>query len=134
MYCVWPPYILRPTTRLAYCTVIFRTPCVIVITAAMTMIRNNTNNTKTIGFTWLEPGESNGLGVISVVPDHSHRGGDHDYARRAEDHRAVCQARSWSQNVRRPDAIHAFESELRGGNANHLRLGAASLSRDDCPV
>src|SRR6266496_2491950 len=55
MYCVWPPYILRPTTRLAYCTVIFRTPCVIVITAAMTMIRNNTNNTKTIGFTWLEP-------------------------------------------------------------------------------
>src|SRR2546423_14610745 len=55
MYCVWPPYILRPTTRLAYCTVILRTPCVIAITPAMTRIKNNTSITRTIGLTWLEP-------------------------------------------------------------------------------
>jgi len=40
---------------LAYCTVIFRTPCVIVITAAITMIKKNTSITSTIGFTWLDP-------------------------------------------------------------------------------
>ena len=37
MYCVWPPYIFRPTTRFAYCTVILRTPCVTAMTAAITM-------------------------------------------------------------------------------------------------
>src|SRR5437763_1810953 len=58
MYCVWPPYIFRPTTRFAYCTVILRTPCVIAITAAMTMMRTNTSSTSTIGFTWLAPLES----------------------------------------------------------------------------
>ena len=36
------------------------------------------------------------------------------------------------QNVRRTDAVYAFESELRGRDADHLRLGAAPLSSDDC--
>ena len=79
----------------------------------------------------VEPGESNGPGVAGVVPDHCHRGGDHDYARRAEDHSAVRQARGRAKNVRRPDAVHALESELCGRDADYLRLGATTLSDHD---
>src|SRR5437868_8370333 len=53
MYCVLPPYCFRPTTRLAYCTVIFRTPCVIAITPAITQNRNRIIRTRTMGLTWL---------------------------------------------------------------------------------
>ncbi len=83
---------------------------------------------------WIQPGESDGPCAPGLVLDHRHRCSHHDYARRAQDYRAVRQARSWPQNVRRPDAIHAFESQLRRRNAHHLRLGAASLSGNNCPV
>ena len=55
MYCVLPPYCLRPTTRFAYCTVIFRTACVIAITLAITKNKNATIKTRIAGLTWLVP-------------------------------------------------------------------------------
>ena len=36
------------------------------------------------------------------------------------------------RKIRRADAIHAFEGELCRRDAHYLRLGAASLSSDDC--
>ena len=72
-----------------------------------------------------EPGQSNGPCDARVVLDPRHRRGDRNHARGAQDNRAICQARGGSQNVRRPDAIHAFESELRRRDADHLCLGTA---------
>ena len=73
-----------------------------------------------------QPGRSRAHGR---VPVHCHRWGDRDHPRRAKDYCAIRQARRWAQNVRWPNAVHAFESELRRRDANHFRLGAASLSR-----
>src|SRR5207253_2926651 len=64
MYCVWPPYILRPTTRFAYCTVTLRTPWVIAITAAMTINKNATISTRMAGLTWLVPVCADGTKVF----------------------------------------------------------------------
>src|SRR6266516_2796976 len=83
---------------------------------------------------WIKPGKSDGPCIASVVLDHRHCRGDHDHARGTKDHRSVCQAGGGPQNVRRPDAIHAFESELRRCDADHLCLGTTSLSSDDCSV
>ncbi len=64
MYCVWPPYIFRPTTRFAYCTVILRTPCVTAMTAAITIKRNAIIRTRIAGLTWLVPVSPEGTNVF----------------------------------------------------------------------
>ena len=66
MYCVWPPYIFRPTTRFAYCTVIFRTPCVTAMTAAITINRNAIIKTRIAGLTWLVPVSAEGTNVFQA--------------------------------------------------------------------
>ena len=69
------------------------------------------------------------LVLLVLVLDRCHRCSNRDYPRRPEDHCAVRQAGGGPENVRRPDAIHAFESELCRRDADHLCLGAASYSR-----
>ena len=66
MYCVWPPYIFRPTTRFAYCTVILRTPCVTAITAAITRNKNAIINTRMNGFAGLAPVAAEGTNVFQA--------------------------------------------------------------------
>ncbi len=72
--------------------------------------------------------------LVFLFLDRCHRCGDCDHARRAQDHCAVCEAGGGPENVRRPDTIHAVESELCGRDADHFCLGAASFSSDHCPV
>ncbi len=87
-----------------------------------------------LGADRIEPGESDGPCFAGIVFDHCDRRSDHDYARRAENYRPVRQARSWPQNVRGPNAIHAFKSELRRRDADHLRLGPSPFSCNDCQL
>ena len=81
-----------------------------------------------------EPGESDGACSDGAILVHRDRRGDHDHAGRAENYCAVCEARSWPQNVRRPNAIHALKSKLCRRDADHLRLGASPFSYDDCQL
>ena len=62
---------------------------------------------------------------------HRHRGGHRGHAGRAQDHRAVREARRRPKNVRRADAIHAAEGELRRRHADHFRLGALAFPDHD---
>ena len=58
-------------------------------------------------------------------------GGHRDHARRAKNYGAIRQARGRPENVRRPDAIHAVEGELRRRHADHFRLGAPAFPDHD---
>ena len=51
------------------------------------------------------------------------RGGHHHHARSSQNLGAIRQARGRPENVRRPIDLHAVESELRRGHADHFRLG-----------
>src|SRR5712691_3789581 len=78
-----------------------------------------------------EPGEPDGAGAARVGSRLCHRRSDRDYARRPQNYCAVREASSGAKNVRRPNAIHAFESELCGRDADHLCVGAALVPCDD---
>ena len=75
------------------------------------------------------PGESGDPCADDRVPLPRHRGGHRGHARRPQDYGAIRQARGRPEDVRRADAIHAAEGELRGRDADHLCVGAAPVSR-----
>ncbi len=78
-----------------------------------------------------QSGKPNDPGDPRVGFVYCHCCGDRDHTRRAQDHSPVRQARCGAKNVRRADPVHAVESELRGGDADHLRLGATAVSDHD---
>ena len=62
---------------------------------------------------------------------HRDRSGHRRHARRPQNYGAIRQARGRPKNVRRANAIHAVEGELRGRDADHFRLGVAPVSHHD---
>ena len=129
MYCVWPPYIFRPTTRLAYCTVILRTPCVTAMTAAITMNRNATIRTRIAGLTWLVPVSAEGTKVFHACA--SAAGKPRDDADRDDERNAVADA-SLGDLIAQP-----HQKQRARGQRQH-RDNAEGSSRDrppaECPA
>ena len=65
------------------------------------------------------------------VPGPCHCGGHRGDASPAQDQHPVRKARCRTQGVRRTDAIHASEDQLRGRHADHLCAGHSSLPLHD---
>ena len=78
-----------------------------------------------------KPGESGDSRLDDGVPVYGDRSGHRDDARRAKITVQYAKRVVGRKDVRRPDPVHAVESELRGRDADHFCLGIAAVSHDD---